>query len=283
MAQKAIVHVIEEKESATGQFIVVDPATKKCAIIDPVLDYEPASGKIKTITADNLLAIVQENGYELEWILDTHVHADHISGSHYLKTKTGAKNAIGVHIKVVQESVVQIYGLPHSHIEGDFWDTFWNDGDEFNIGELKVKILHSPGHTPADVAYYIEDDCVFTGDSIFMPDNGTARCDFPGGSVDTIWESIQRILSLPPHVRVYVGHDYPPQGRTFTVSTTIESERAENKHVKIGTSREEFIGFRKARDAVLGVPRLLHPSLQFNVRAGLAPPSGFVKIPIVLP
>ncbi len=268
----AIVHLIEEKDSATGQYIVADPVTKKCAIIDPVLDYDPASGKTKSTTADNLLQQVKDNGYELQWILDTHVHADHISASYYLRTKTGAKNAIGANVKLVQESAIGIYNLPRDHIEGDFWDVLWNDGDEFNIGELKVKILHSPGHTPADVAYYIENDAVFTGDSIFMPDNGTARCDFPGGSVNQIWESIQRILSLPPNVRVFVGHDYPPQGRSFSTITTIEDERRENKHVKIGTTREEYTMMRTTRDAVLGTPRLLHPSLQFNIRAGSPPP-----------
>jgi glyoxylase-like metal-dependent hydrolase (beta-lactamase superfamily II) len=280
---QAIVHVIEEKDSATGQCIVADPVTKKCAIIDPVLDYEPASGKIKTLTADKLLEVVAENGYQLEWVLDTHVHADHISASHYLKTKTGAKNAIGVQVKTVQEAAIGIYDLPHSHIEGDFWDVLWNDNDEFQIGELKVKVLHSPGHTPADVAYYIENDAVFTGDSIFMPDNGTARCDFPGGSVPQIWESIQRILNLPPGVRVFVGHDYPPQGRSYSISTTVEAQRNENKHVKIGTSQEEFSQMRTTRDAQLGTPRLLHASIQFNIRGGSAPPSGWVKIPVVLP
>jgi glyoxylase-like metal-dependent hydrolase (beta-lactamase superfamily II) len=225
---------------------------------------------------------VQDQGYELQWVLDTHVHADHISGSHYIKTKTGVKNGIGAQVKAVQECAIGIYDLPRSHIEGDFWDALWNDDDEFNIGELKEKVLHSPGHTPADVAYYIENDAVFTGDSIFMPDNGTARCDFPGGSVHQIWESINRILSLPPDVRVFVGHDYPPQGREFSVCTTIASQKTENKHVKEGTGKDDYIQMRQSRDAQLGTPRLLHASLQFNIRGGSPPPSGWVKIPVIL-
>jgi len=275
----AVVHTFQEKETGTGQLIVACPQTKKCAIIDAVLNYNPASGEMTTTSADELLSFCAEKGYEVEWILDTHVHADHITAMHYLKNKTNAKRGIGEHVKQVQDTFREMYNLPESFCEGSFWDSLWKDGDTFSIGDMKVHVLNTPGHTPADVSYYIENDCVIVGDSIFMPDLGTARCDFPGGSVDVIWESIEKLKALPKDTRMFVGHDYP-SGREFSVETSVTQQLETNKHVKLGTPKEEFVKTRSERDATLGTPRLLHPSLQFNIRGGVPPPSGFVVVPL---
>jgi len=285
---KAIVHVIREKSTQTGQIIVACPISKKCAIIDPVLDIDVSSGKISSSSCDNLISICKENNYIIEWVLDTHIHADHITGTNYIKEKTGAKTAIGEHVISVQKYFKDFFNLPDSYINDNFWDRLLKNNDIITLGNLNINVLHTPGHTPADVSYYIENDCIFTGDSIFMPDMGTARCDFPGGSVDELWNSMQKILSLPKSTRVFVGHDYEPGGRDYSTETTIESEYLSNKHVKEGTTKDEFINFRKNRDAQLGTPRLLYPAMQFNIRGGKSPLKDndsdkiFVKIPITL-
>jgi len=282
----AIVHVFREEDSNTGQLVVACPTTKKCAIIDPVLDYNAASGAVKADSADKLLQYCSDQGFTVEWSLDTHIHADHLSATDYIKQKTGASKAIGANVLQVQEHMKNRFNLPQSFIEGQFWDKLWKDGDKFNIGELEVHVMHTPGHTPADLSYYIPNDVVITGDSLFMPDMGTARCDFPGGSVEALWESTHKILSLPGETRVFVGHDYMPDGREWSVHTTVALELKENKHVKEGSSKEDFIKFRKERDASLATPRLYYASMHFNIRGGVPPPpeegsdEAFVKIPI---
>jgi len=274
-----------EMVTGTAQYVVACPETKKCAIIDPVLNYNPADGKSTTESADELLQIVKDQGFECQWILETHAHADHLTGSHYLHEKLpGSQTGIGARFSVVQETFRKLYNLPEAHINGTFFDKFWKDGDKFNIGNLAVEVLLTPGHTPADVSYLIPGDAVFTGDSIFMPDMGTARCDFPGGDTDTLWSSLQRLLQLPDETRCFVGHDYGPGGREYGSETTIGEQRRSNKHAKEGTKKEEFIEMRTTRDAQLGAPRLLHPSLNWNIRGGHPPVAedngtSYVKVP----
>lgn len=286
---QAIVHVIRENDSNTGQLVVVCPNTLNCAIIDPVLNYDIVTTQVSTSSADELLQFCKDKGYTVQWALDTHIHADHVTGTYYIKQKTGASIGIGEHVSGVQEYFQKFFNLPASYIEGKFWDNLFKDGEKFKIGELTVQVLHTPGHTPACVTYYIENDSLITGDSIFMPDMGTARCDFPGGSVETLWNSTQKILALPKETRVFVGHDYSPNGRDWSVETTLGNELENNKHVKAGTSQQEFVDFRTTRDAQLGLPKLLYPSMQFNIRGGCPPPteSGasqvFVKMPLTLP
>lgn len=287
MLDMAEVKCFPEKETGTAQYVVWCTETKKCAIIDSVLDFNPASGVCTTTSADILLSFIQEQSLTLEWILETHVHADHLTAAAYLKKKhPEAKVAIGTHVKAVQQKFVELLNLTPDHIEGDFFDHHWHDGDTFKIGNLEVRVIHTPGHTPADVTYYIPAiPGIFTGDSIFMPDMGTARCDFPGGSAETLWSSLQTLLGLDDQVRVYVGHDYSPGGRDFAWESTIEEQKQLNKHCKDGTAAEEFIRMRKERDSTLGVPRLLHASLQFNLRGGHPPPvesdgKSYIKTPI---
>jgi len=286
MANQAIVHLVPDPETATAQFVVADPATKKCALIDSVLDIDGCTGKTSTASADKLVQVVNDNQYEVEWILDTHVHADHITGMAYLKTKfPGAKRAIGKEVVTVQHTFQKVYNLPEESIQGQFWDVLFEDNQEFSIGNLKVTCLHTPGHTPADLSYYIENDAVFTGDSIFMPDMGTARCDFPGGSADTLWDSVQRIMQLHPDVRVFVGHDYKPGGREYQAETTVQQQKSLNKHVADGTEPHVFKEMRTTRDAQLGPPKLLHPAIQWNIRGGERPlpeadGKSYVKVPI---
>ena len=282
----AIVHLLPEAETATAQFVVACPETKKAAIIDSVLDYNPASGKTSTGSINAIVSLVNEHGYEVQWILDTHVHADHITGMAVLKTiYPNATTGIGKNVKDVQKHFATAFGLPDAAIEDQFWDVLLEDDQEFSIGNLKVKCIHTPGHTPADLSFYIEDDAIFTGDSVFMPDMGTARCDFPGGSVEHLWNSLQKLLSLHPSTRVFVGHDYKPGGREYQAETTIASQKEANIHLKDGTSKDEFTSMRSNRDKELGVPRLLYPSIQFNIRGGHPPlpdPNGtsYVKIPV---
>lgn len=268
---RAIVTLFREPTTETGQLVVACPTTKKCAIIDPVLDFDMGKNKVETTSADALINFCKEQEYTIEWAMDTHIHADHISATYYIQQKTGCKTAIGAKVAPVQKHFCEFFGFPASFIEGKFWDHHWHDGDSFTVGDLTVNVIHTPGHTPADLSYYIPDDCLFTGDSIFMPDMGTARCDFPGGDVEQLWESMQKILALPKHVRVFVGHDYCPNGREYSIETTVADQLASNKHVKEGTSKEEFTTFRKERDAQLGLPRLLFPSMQFNIRGGRPP------------
>ncbi|KAF2070991.1 hypothetical protein CYY_007686 [Polysphondylium violaceum] len=285
----AQIQIFPELESATGQVLIVDPTTKKCAILDSVLNYAQASAKTSTTSIDQVIKVVEENQYHVDWILESHIHADHLSAAHYLKSKfPAAKTAIGEGTKIVQKTFKTVYNLEHSFpVDGSQFDQLWKDGDTFNIGNLKVQVIHTPGHTPSCVSYYIENDCVFVGDTMFLPDVGTARCDFPNGSASTLFDSMKKVLALPEHVKVYVCHDYPPSTgeRKICFETTIGEQKKLNKHIKDGVSKEEFIEMRTTRDATLKAPQLLLPSIQVNIRAGELPPKedngiSYIKLPL---
>ncbi|KAM9969023.1 hypothetical protein ACTFIW_000430 [Dictyostelium discoideum] len=287
MSNKAKIEVFPELESATGQMIIIDEQTKKCAILDSVLNYTQNNGRTSTKDADKLIAYIKENQLEPEWILETHIHADHLSGAHYLKgVYPNAKTAIGEGAKIVQKTFKTIYNLEHTFpTDGSQFDKLFTDDERFTIGSLQVRVISTPGHTPACVSYYIENDSVFVGDTMFMPDVGTARCDFPNGSAETLWTSMKKILELPETVKVYVCHDYPPQERGITFFTTIAEQRLCNKHIKDSVTKDEFIKMRTERDATLKAPQLLLPSIQVNIRAGELPPKedngiSYIKIPL---
>ena len=253
------------------QYVVTDPATKKCALIDPVLDYDEKSGSVKTENADRLLAFVAERGLSVEWILDTHPHADHFSAAQYLRSKTGAPTAIGERIVAVQNLWKDIYNWPDFVADGSQWDKLFAAGDEFTIGELQGRILFSPGHTLASITYVVG-DAAFIHDTLFMPDSGTARCDFPGGSAATLYRSIRRLFdTLPEDTRVFVCHDYGPDGRAPACETSIGAQKRENIHVRDGIAETDFVATREARDATLAMPALIIPSVQVNIRAGALP------------
>ncbi|MFC3100450.1 MBL fold metallo-hydrolase [Altererythrobacter lauratis] len=270
----------------TVTYVVHDPETKIAAIIDSVLDFDPASGRTSHASADQVIAYVADKGLTVEWLLETHAHADHLTAAPYLQRKLGGKIAIGEHITTVQDVFGKLFnaGEDFRHDGSDF-DQLWKDGDQFKIGNLNVTVLHVPGHTPACVAYVIG-DAVFVGDTMFMPDYGTARADFPGGDARTLYRSARRILSLPPETRLFMCHDYLPAGRTeYVWETTVEAERAANIHIHDGITEDEFVAMREARDATLDMPRLILPSVQVNMRAGHLPPAEengvtYLKIPV---
>ena len=268
----------------TASYLVVDPATKTAAIIDPVLDFEPKAGKLSTGSADALLAAVRDQGLHLAYVLETHAHADHLSAADLIRRKTGAKIVIGARITEVQKTFIPMFESDASP-DGAVFDVLMEEGDTLPLGELSIEALHTPGHTPACLTYRIG-DAAFVGDTLFMPDYGTARADFPGGDARTLYRSIQKVLALPPETRVFVGHDYLPAGRdTFRWETTVAEERARNIHVGGGAQEDDFVAMRQARDATLAAPTLILPSLQVNIRAGALPaptPAGgvFLKIPI---
>ncbi len=271
--------------SSTICYIVHDPATRRAAVIDPVLDYDPASGRTSTAFVDQVADRVEALGLAVDWVLETHVHADHLSGAQQMRARLGGEIAIGAHIDRVQVSFAKIYNLgPAFRTDGSQFDRLWRDGDRFRIGEIEADVMHTPGHTPACVTYRIG-DALFVGDTIFMPDFGTARCDFPGGDARDLYRSAKRILALPPDTRIFVGHDYAPGGRDFAWETTVAAERAANKHVRDGVDEAAFVEMRRARDAELGMPQLLLPALQVNIRAGALPEAedngvAYLKVPI---
>ncbi|WDZ79970.1 MBL fold metallo-hydrolase (plasmid) [Ensifer adhaerens] len=265
------------------QYIVADPATGKCAIIDPVLDFDEKSGSTATRNADAILAHVAAKGLTVECILDTHPHADHFSAARYLKAKTGAPTAIGEHVKGVQRIWKEIYNWPDFACDGAQWDRLFVDGETFRIGELKARVIHSPGHTLASISYVIG-DAAFIHDTLFMPDSGSARADFPGGSAADLWRSIQAILALPDETRLFTGHDYCPGGREARWESTVAEQKATNPHIA-GKSEADFISLREARDRTLPMPKLILHALQVNVRGGELPPAEgnrrrYLKIPL---
>ena len=271
--------------TSTLSYVVSDSATRRCAIIDPVLDLDYASGTLSTQSADALIAYVQAEGLEVDYILETHIHADHLSSAPYIKEKLGGDIAIGGQITTIQNTFGSIFNEDESfRRDGSQFDRILNDGDTFTVGDLQAEAYHVPGHTPACMAYRIE-DAVFVGDTLFMPDAGTARCDFPGGDAKALFASCQRLLSLPAETKVYVCHDYQPGGRDMAFVATVEEHKVGNIHVGQGVSESEFVAMRESRDATLAMPTLILPSLQVNMRAGHLPPvdaSGrlFLKVPI---
>lgn len=269
----------------TVSYIAWDPATRRAAAIDPVLDFDFKSGRTATVSADRLVAYVREQGLQLDWILETHAHADHLSGARYLQKQLGGRIAIGERIRTVQATFKKLFNLEHSFVpDGSQFDHLFQDGETFHIGEIKATALLVPGHTPADMAYLV-DGAVFVGDTLFMPDVGTARADFPGGDAHQLYASIQRLLALPPETTVYVCHDYPPTARAPAWQTSVAAQRAHNVHVRDGISEADFVAMRTARDATLEVPTLILPSIQVNVRAGNFPPAddngvAYLRIPL---
>ena len=259
-----------DKPTGSIQYIVADPATGRCAIIDPVLDFDEKSGATSTRNADALLDFVSRNGLAVEWVLDTHPHADHFSAAHYLGKKTGAPTAIGAKITQVQKLWKAIYNWPDFPADGSQWDKLFLQGETFAIGNIPAKVLFSPGHTLASITYLIG-DAAFTHDTLFMPDSGTARADFPGGSAERLWHSIQEILALPEETRLFTGHDYMPGGRDPVWESTVAEQKATNSHISKCRTQAEFVMVREARDKTLPMPRLILHALQVNINGGRLP------------
>jgi glyoxylase-like metal-dependent hydrolase (beta-lactamase superfamily II) len=266
------------------QYVIADPATKACAIVDPVLDFDEKSGTTATDNADRLLDFVRAEGLDVQWILDTHPHADHLSAAAYLKDKTGAPTAIGAHIVDVQKLWADIYNWPTLRTDGSQWDQLFDHGDTFHIGGIKTGVLFSPGHTLASITY-VAGDAAFVHDTLFMPYSGTARTDFPGGSAQALWASIQDILALPDDTRVFVGHDYQPGGRAPRWESTVAGQRADNIHLTAHSDENAFVAFRQARDQTLPMPKLILHALQVNINGGRLPEPEengrrYLKIPL---
>jgi len=271
MRRQPTIHAFFDEATNTVSYIVADPATSQAAVIDPVLDYDPNSGEVDTRSVDTVLLAAKERGYAVVWALETHAHADHLSGSPYIKSKTGAAIGIGDHIKDVQRIFRPVFDATDLKTDGSDFDHLFADGERFKLGELEAEVLYTPGHTPADITYRIE-DAAFVGDTLFMPDYGTARADFPGGDAHQLYRSIRKVLALPPDTRLFMCHDYKAPGReAYEWETTVREECERNVHVKDGVSEAAFVAMRNARDATLSAPRLLLPSIQVNIRAGKFP------------
>ncbi|SDG92504.1 MBL fold metallo-hydrolase [Nitrosomonas sp. Nm132] len=269
----------------TVTYVVYDEPGGSCAVIDPVLDYDPKAGRTETVSADKVIAFVTEQKLTVSWLLETHAHADHLSSADYLKGKLGGKTAIGDHIPAVQQTFKKLFNMePQFATDGTQFDHLLAEGELFSVGKLTGKAISVSGHTPADMAYQFE-DAIFIGDTLFMPDVGTARADFPGGDARQLYRSIRRLLDFPPETRLFMCHDYPPKDRSAQWQSTVAEERAHNIHVHDGVSEDQFVAMRTARDATLDMPVLILPSVQLNVRAGQMPPAedngvSYFKIPI---
>ncbi|MBM3562698.1 MAG: MBL fold metallo-hydrolase [Alphaproteobacteria bacterium] len=287
MPQAPCVKGFFDEATSTITYIVSDPRTMRAAIVDPVLDYDPASGVADSHSIDAILAEAADEGLTIDWALETHAHADHLSAAQIVKAATGAKIGIGEHIDKVQKLFKPVFDAGDLSADGSCFDRLFKDSERFKIGEIECEAIYTPGHTPADVAYKIG-DAVFVGDTVFMPDYGTARADFPGGDAHALYRSIRRILSLPPQTRLFMCHDYMAPGRDFHVwETTVGEERARNVQINDGVSEDEFVAGRRRRDRELAAPRLLLPSIQVNIRAGKFPPphadgGRFLTIPVKL-
>ena len=275
-----------DDDTFTISYVVADPATAKCAVIDSLLDFDQASGRTRTRSADRLIAFVREQGLTCEWIIDTHVHADHLTAAPHIQQQLGGRTAIGNRISVVQKVFGKIFNEGQSfHTDGSQFDHLFADGESYSVGSIAARAIHTPGHTPACMSHLIG-DALFVGDTIFMPDFGTARCDFPGGDAGMLYDSIQKLFALPEATRVFLCHDYLAPGRThYCWESTIGQQKRTNIHIKTGTTREAFIAMRTARDATLDMPRLILPSVQINMRAGEMPPpedngQRYMKLPI---
>jgi glyoxylase-like metal-dependent hydrolase (beta-lactamase superfamily II) len=285
---KPVIHAFFDEPTNTVSYLVADPGTREAAVVDPVLDYDHKSGKASVKSADAILAKAAAEGFTIGLVLETHVHADHLSGAPYIKLKTGAKVAIGERIREVQKIFRPVFDAQDVSGDGSEFDILFKDGDTFGIGNLKGEVIATPGHTPACVSYRIA-DAVFVGDTLFMPDYGTARADFPGGDARTLYRSIRRLMELPKETRLFMCHDYlPKDGRKhFAWETTVGEELARNVHVHQGVSEDAFVAMRTARDATLSAPALLMPSIQVNMRAGKLPPADangvhYLRVPITL-
>ena len=272
MPKQPVIRAFFDEPTNTVSYLVADPATGKAAIIDPVLDYDHNSGSVDTRSVEAMLRAADEAGYAIEWALETHAHADHLSGAPYIKAKTGARSGIGEHIKDVQRIFRPVFNATDLATDGSDFDHLFGDGERFAIGDLAAKVHYTPGHTPADISYQVE-DAVFVGDTLFMPDYGTARADFPGGDARELYRSIKRLQALPPETRLFMCHDYKAPGRdTYAWETTVREQREKNVHVREGVTEDAFVAMRSKRDATLAAPRLLLPSIQVNIRAGKFPP-----------
>ena len=282
--QPPVVTGFYHQETNSIAYVVADPATQRCALIDPVLDFDRTCRGTHTRFADQMAAFVREQGLTVEWILDTHPHADHFSAASYLKEVFGAPTAIGEHVVTVQKIWKEIYHLPDFPTDGSQWDCLFKDGERFRIGELEAEVIFSPGHTAASISYVIG-DAAFIHDTLFVPDSGTARADFPGGDAHALYRSIRRILSLPPETRLFTGHDYQPGGRAPQWEATVAQQREHNIHVHDGVTEDEFVRMRQARDRALAFPGLLLDALQINIRGGRLPEPeangvSYLKIPL---
>ncbi|HVY56267.1 MAG TPA: MBL fold metallo-hydrolase [Xanthobacteraceae bacterium] len=284
---KLSVQAFFDEATNTVSYLVWDPVTREGAVIDPVLDYDHRSGQASVTSADALLAAADKAGVKITWVLETHAHADHLSGAPYVKLKTGAKVGIGEHIRDVQRIFRPVFNAMDVSGDGSEFDHLFTDNERFAIGQIEGRVLYTPGHTPACVSYLIG-DAVFVGDTLFMPDYGTARADFPGGDAHALYRSIKRILELPPETRLFICHDYKAPGRdNYAWETTVGEEKARNVHVHEGVSEDDFVAMRTARDAKLATPLLLLPSIQVNIRAGKFPPADadgvhYLKVPVKL-
>ncbi|EGP09575.1 beta-lactamase-like protein [Bradyrhizobiaceae bacterium SG-6C] len=274
-----------DEPTNTISYLVSDPSTGQSAVIDPVLDYDPKSGEVDTRSVETILKAAADRKLTMVWALETHAHADHLSGAPYIKAKTGAQIGIGEHIKDVQRIFRPIFNATDMKPEGGDFDHLFKDGEVFKIGNLAVECIYTPGHTPADLSYRIG-DAVFVGDTMFMPDYGTARADFPGGDARQLYRSIWKLLSLPPETRLFMCHDYKAPGRdTYAWETTVREQRERNVHIGGGKTEDEFVAARMTRDATLSAPTLLLPSIQVNIRAGAFPPAEdngvhYLRIPV---
>jgi glyoxylase-like metal-dependent hydrolase (beta-lactamase superfamily II) len=287
MSSKPIIDAFFDEATFTVTYLVSDPSSRRAAVIDSVLDYDHKSGKASTVSAERVLAKAAERGLQIDWILETHAHADHLTAAPLLKARTGAKVAIGEHIREVQKIFKKVFNATDVSEDGREFDRLIRDGERLPLGDLQIEAMHLPGHTPADVAYRIG-DAVFVGDTIFMPDYGTARTDFPGGDAATLYRSIRRLLALPPETGLFMCHDYKAPGRDrYAWETTVADERARNIHVHDGIDEAAFVALRTKRDATLAAPVLLLPSVQVNIRAGRLPPAdtngvSYLRIPVRL-
>lgn len=275
-----------DEPTSTFTYVVDDGPGTPCAVIDSVLDYDPKSGRTSTISADSVIAYIRQEGLQTQWLLETHAHADHLSAAPYIRQAVGGKIAIGSAIRTVQGVFKKIFNLePEFQLDGSQFDHLFEPDEVFQIGNIKAQAWHVPGHTPADMAYLVNDDTMFVGDTLFMPDVGSARCDFPGGSAPLLYASAKRILALPDETRLMMCHDYPPASREVLHETTVGEQRAHNIHLRDGISEQEFVDMRTTRDDTLAMPTLLLPSIQINIRAGELPPAEsngiqYLKIPL---
>ena len=274
-----------DEATFTVTYVAADPGSAHAAIIDPVLDFDPASGRTSTASADRVIAFARDNGLTVEWILETHVHADHLTAAPYLQEQLGGKIAIGGHVAAVQDTFKDVFNIADLATDGTQFDHLFGDGDEFRVGGIAGSIIGTPGHTPACITYVVG-DAAFVGDTLFMPDFGTARTDFPGGDAGMLYDSIQKILALPDDTRLFMCHDYKAPGRDeFRWETTVAEQRETNIHINASVSRDDFVAMREGRDAELGMPKLIIPSIQVNVRAGHLPDAEsngvrYLKVPL---